>query len=36
MALPKALEHEYIIGNIFLNIFSIFISLALMRMIFNG
>ena len=23
MALPKALEHEYIIGNIFVNILSI-------------
>ena len=36
MALPKALEHEYIIGNIFVNNLSIFKILAPNRKIFNG
>ena len=36
MALPKALEHEYIISNIFLNILSIFKILAPKRKVFNG
>ena len=36
MALPKALENEYILVNIFVNILSIFISLAPKREVFNG
>ena len=36
MTLPKSLEHEYIIGNIFVYILSIFKSLAPKRMVFNG
>ena len=35
MALPKALEPEYIIGNIFVNILSFFQSLAPARKVFN-
>ena len=36
MALPKALEHEYKIGNIFLNILSICSLLAPKGNVFNG
>ena len=36
IALPKQLEHEYIIGNIFVNILSIFKSSAPKREVFNG
>ena len=36
MALPEQLEHEYIIGNIFVNILSMFKSFSPKSTAFNG
>ena len=35
LALPEQLDHEYILSNIFVNILSIFKSLAPERTVFN-